>query len=80
MRFRLDSNMLKSTTVEKIDWMLQNIVLRHLNVLLGYNQTEKAFSVPPYKLRCSAVFNAYISILPAVSHHSDSGAGSEPPL
>ncbi|CAH1792396.1 unnamed protein product [Owenia fusiformis] len=39
----------------------QSIVLRHLNVLLGYNQTEKAFSVPPYKLRSSAVFNAYLS-------------------
>lgn len=26
-------------------------MLRHLNVLLGYNQTEKSFSVPPYKLR-----------------------------
>ncbi|GFO35399.1 unc-79-like protein, partial [Plakobranchus ocellatus] len=39
----------------------QNIVLRHLNVLLGYNQTEKSFSVPPYKLRSSAVFNAFLS-------------------
>ncbi|XP_064602074.1 protein unc-79 homolog isoform X2 [Liolophura sinensis] len=44
----------------------QNIVLRHLNVLLGYNQTEKAFSVPPYKLRCSAVFNAFLAGLPHV--------------
>ncbi|ELU08396.1 hypothetical protein CAPTEDRAFT_227700 [Capitella teleta] len=44
----------------------QNVVLRHLNVLLGYNQTEKSFSVPPYKLRYSAVFNAYISGLPQV--------------
>jgi len=30
---------------------VQNIVLRHLNILLGYNQTEKSFSVPPHKLR-----------------------------
>lgn len=29
----------------------QKLVLRHLNVLLGYNQKERAFSVPPYKLR-----------------------------
>ena len=29
----------------------QNIVLRHLNILLGYNQTEKSFTVPPHKLR-----------------------------
>ncbi|XP_052267084.1 protein unc-79 homolog [Dreissena polymorpha] len=39
----------------------ENIVLRHLNVLLGYNQSEKSFSVPPYKLRTSAVFNSYLS-------------------
>ncbi|XP_059155568.1 protein unc-79 homolog isoform X3 [Physella acuta] len=44
-----------------IDTKSQNIVLRHLNVLLGYNQTEKSFSVPPFKLRCSAVFNAFLS-------------------
>ena len=45
---------------------LQKTVLRHLNVLLGYSQTERAFSVPPYKLRFSSVFNAYISALPQV--------------
>ncbi|ESO85360.1 hypothetical protein LOTGIDRAFT_154853 [Lottia gigantea] len=44
----------------------QNTVLRHLNILLGYNQTEKSFSVPPYKLRSSAVFNAYLSGIPFV--------------
>ncbi|XP_074643701.1 protein unc-79 homolog [Tubulanus polymorphus] len=44
----------------------QSIVIRHLNVLLGYNQTEKAFSVPPFKLRCSTVFNAFLSGLPSV--------------
>ncbi|KAH9514229.1 Protein unc-79 [Bulinus truncatus] len=44
-----------------VDSKAQNIVLRHLNVLLGYNQTEKSFSVPPFKLRSSAVFNAFIS-------------------
>ncbi|KAK7103573.1 protein unc-79 homolog isoform X3 [Littorina saxatilis] len=44
----------------------QNIVLRHLNVLLGYNQTEKSFSVPPFKLRSSAVFNAFLSGVPFV--------------
>ncbi|XP_052767692.1 protein unc-79 homolog [Mya arenaria] len=39
----------------------ESIVLRHLNVLLGYNQSEKSFSVPPYKLRTSAVFNSFLS-------------------
>ncbi|BFZ12415.1 hypothetical protein BsWGS_15454 [Bradybaena similaris] len=46
---------------ERVDNKSQNIVLRHLNVLLGYNQTEKSFSVPPFKLRSSAVFNAFLS-------------------
>lgn len=36
---------------EKAESKAQDIVLRHLNVLLGYNQTEKSFSVPPFKLR-----------------------------
>jgi len=31
--------------------VFQDIVVRHLKVLLGYNQSEKSFSVPPYKLR-----------------------------
>ncbi|KAK3579716.1 hypothetical protein CHS0354_000200 [Potamilus streckersoni] len=44
----------------------QNIVLRHLNVLLGYNQTEKSFSVPPHRLRSSAVFNSFLSGIPFV--------------
>lgn len=44
----------------------QSIVLRHLNVLLGYNQTEQTFNVPPYKLRSSAVFNAFLSGVPYV--------------
>ncbi|CAD5115352.1 DgyrCDS4332 [Dimorphilus gyrociliatus] len=45
---------------------VQGVVLRHLNVLLGYNQIEKSFSVPPYKLRNSAVFNAFLAGLPHV--------------
>ncbi|KAK3093633.1 hypothetical protein FSP39_018303 [Pinctada imbricata] len=51
---------------DKRDTKTQNVVLRHLNVLLGYNQTEKSFSVPPHKLRLSAVFNAFLSGVPFV--------------
>ncbi|VDP40337.1 unnamed protein product [Soboliphyme baturini] len=29
----------------------QSLVLRHLNLLLGYNTPEKCFSVPPHRLR-----------------------------
>jgi len=49
---------------------VQNIVLRHVYVLLGYNQNEKAFNVPPYKLRCSVVFNAFISGMAKVLDHN----------
>uniref|UniRef100_A0A1I8HU44 RING-type domain-containing protein n=1 Tax=Macrostomum lignano TaxID=282301 RepID=A0A1I8HU44_9PLAT len=38
----------------------QSLVLRHLNTLLGYNQADKTFSVPPYKLRSLTVFHAFI--------------------
>ncbi|KAI5736841.1 hypothetical protein M8J76_007669 [Diaphorina citri] len=42
----------------------QTIVLRHLYLLLGYNQVERIFQVSPSKLRMSPVFNAFISNLP----------------
>lgn len=45
-------------------------------MLLGYNQTEKVFSAPPYKLRYSAVFNAYLAGLPLVSVHLCAGVPS----
>lgn len=42
----------------------QTIVLRHLYLLLGYNQNERGFHVPPNRLRQSPVFNVFISNLP----------------
>ncbi|XP_056021737.1 protein unc-79 homolog isoform X2 [Ostrea edulis] len=63
MRFMVT---VKQDDDKKKDNRIQNIVLRHLNVLLGYNQTEKSFSVPPHKLRSSAVFNAFLSGVPFV--------------
>ncbi|XP_055534332.1 protein unc-79 homolog isoform X4 [Wyeomyia smithii] len=44
----------------------QSIVLRHLYLLLGYNQTEKIFHIPPTRLRTSAVFNSFMANLPQV--------------
>lgn len=44
----------------------QLIVLRHLNVLLGYSQAEKGFLVSPNKLRASPVFNAFLVSMPKV--------------
>lgn len=45
----------------------QNIVLRHLYLLLGYNATERerpGFHVPPSRLRTSPVFNVFMANLP----------------
>lgn len=44
----------------------QSLVLRHLNVLLGFSATERCFTVPPHKLRSSAVVAAFLSGLPSV--------------
>ncbi|XP_076339617.1 UNC-79 domain-containing protein isoform X3 [Tachypleus tridentatus] len=44
----------------------QHIILRHLNILLGYNPAEKGFLIPPHKLRNSPVFRAFLVSLPKV--------------
>ncbi|XP_053676788.1 protein unc-79 homolog isoform X2 [Anopheles nili] len=53
-------------TDEKPLFKIQSIVLRHLYLLLGYNQGEKFFHVTPARLRCSSVFNAFMANLPQV--------------
>ncbi|XP_023036493.1 protein unc-79 homolog isoform X6 [Drosophila willistoni] len=44
----------------------QNIVLKHLFLLLGHNQIDKTFHTTPECLRVSAVFNAFLANLPQV--------------
>ncbi|KAF8766719.1 Protein unc-79 like protein [Argiope bruennichi] len=46
----------------------QHIVLRHLNILLGYsyNQGEGRFLLPPYKVRSSKVFSTFLMCTPKV--------------
>ncbi|XP_017847927.1 protein unc-79 homolog isoform X4 [Drosophila busckii] len=44
----------------------QNIVLKHLFLLLGHNQIDKTFHTTPGNLRVSAVFNAFLANLPQV--------------
>ncbi|XP_017036037.1 protein unc-79 homolog isoform X4 [Drosophila kikkawai] len=44
----------------------QNIVLKHLFLLLGHNQIDKSFHTTPESLRVSAVFNAFLANLPQV--------------
>jgi hypothetical protein len=40
----------------------QTIVLRHLYLLLGYNQNERGFYVPPHRLRYEHMVKAVQSV------------------
>ncbi|KZC06519.1 Protein unc-79 like protein [Dufourea novaeangliae] len=51
-------------TDEKLLSKTQGIVLRHLYLLLGYNQTERTFHTSPQRLRVSPVFNVFLANLP----------------
>ncbi|XP_018400157.1 PREDICTED: protein unc-79 homolog isoform X2 [Cyphomyrmex costatus] len=51
-------------TDEKPMSKTQGIVLRHLYLLLGYNQTERSFHTTPQRLRLSPAFNVFIANLP----------------
>lgn len=51
---------------DKFQSQIQNLVLKHVSLLLGFSPTERAFCVTPQKLRTSAVFNAFLSALPQV--------------
>lgn len=44
----------------------QTIVLRHLYLLLGFNQIDKSFHISSSRLRNSAVFNSFLANLPQV--------------
>ncbi|XP_035227755.1 protein unc-79 homolog isoform X3 [Stegodyphus dumicola] len=46
----------------------QHIVLRHLNILLGYSQSqgEGRFLLPPHKIRSSTVFSTFLVCMPKV--------------
>ncbi|KAI1290734.1 Protein unc-79 -like protein [Halotydeus destructor] len=51
---------------EKVIQRNQQLVLRHLNILLGYSPSEKVFSISPAALRELPVFNAFITSMPKV--------------
>ena len=44
----------------------QSIVLRHVNILLGYSQAESCFLIQPSHLRILPVFSAFLTALPKV--------------
>ncbi|XP_055321973.1 protein unc-79 homolog isoform X3 [Sitodiplosis mosellana] len=51
-------------TEEKPMARIMMIVMRHLYLLLGYSPIDKMFHITPPRLRCSSVFNAFLSNLP----------------
>ncbi|XP_072170179.1 protein unc-79 homolog [Diadema setosum] len=55
---------------DQVSGRAMNTVLRHLTVLLGYNQVSKTFNLPPHQLRESAVFYAFVANLPKMLDHN----------
>lgn len=51
-------------TDEKHRARLMSIVLKHLYLLMGFNQIEKSFQFSSARIRCSSVFNAFMASLP----------------
>ena len=51
---------------EKSMGRTQQIVIKHISILLGFSPSEKQFLISPNKLRKSPVFNAVITSLPKV--------------
>ncbi|XP_053615401.1 protein unc-79 homolog isoform X1 [Plodia interpunctella] len=69
-------------TEDKATAKSQELVLRHLFLLLGYNCVEKYFQISPYTLRQSSIFNAFMANLPQVldQNHVMGASIAEPTL
>lgn len=51
-------------TDEKPTCRLMQIVLKHVYLLMGFNQNEKMFQFSSARIRCSSVFNSFMANLP----------------
>ncbi|CAB3256113.1 unnamed protein product [Arctia plantaginis] len=69
-------------TEDKTTSKTQELVLKHLFLLLGYNYVEKCFHISPYTLRQSSIFNAFMANLPQVldQNHVMGASIAEPTL
>ncbi|XP_060806027.1 protein unc-79 homolog [Amyelois transitella] len=69
-------------TEDKATAKSQELVLKHLFLLLGYNCVEKYFHIAPYTLRQSSIFNAFMANLPQVldQNHVMGASIAEPTL
>ncbi|KRY11149.1 Protein unc-79 -like protein [Trichinella patagoniensis] len=66
MKFLSNSRTACVNADEKASAKRQSSVLRHLNMLLGFNVQERTFTVPAHRLRSSAICNSFLSNLPKV--------------
>ncbi|GMS88716.1 hypothetical protein PENTCL1PPCAC_10891, partial [Pristionchus entomophagus] len=62
----LSNNKMNPSSDEKQIAKKQSVLFRHFNTLLGYSNTEKCFTIPPARLRKSAVCNAFLSGIPEI--------------
>ncbi|CAH2242907.1 jg14477 [Pararge aegeria aegeria] len=69
-------------TEDKSCLKTQELVLRHLFLLLGYNAMERVFTISPHTLRMSSIFNAFMANLPQVldQNHVMGASIAEPTL
>uniref|UniRef100_A0A915CI63 Uncoordinated protein 79 n=1 Tax=Parascaris univalens TaxID=6257 RepID=A0A915CI63_PARUN len=56
----------KTAGDEKATAKKQSVLVRHFNTLIGYSNSEKCFTIPPRRLRRSAVCNAFLCGLPEI--------------
>ncbi|KAL1232091.1 Uncoordinated protein [Trichinella pseudospiralis] len=66
MKFLSNSRTACVNADEKASAKRQSSVLRHLNMLLGFNVQERTFTIPAHRLRSSAICNSFLSNLPKV--------------
>lgn len=64
-------------TDEKARARLMSIVLKHLYLLMGFNQIEKSFQFSSARIRCSSVFNAFMASLPQFLDQNHAMGSSE---
>ncbi|CAH2054946.1 unnamed protein product, partial [Iphiclides podalirius] len=69
-------------TEDKSCLRTQELVLKHLFMLIGYNSVEKYFHVAPHVMRQSSIFNAFLANLPQVldQNHVMGASIAEPTL
>ncbi|KAG5670190.1 hypothetical protein PVAND_000469 [Polypedilum vanderplanki] len=64
-------------TDEKPTCKLMSIVLKHVYLLMGFNQHEKLFQFSSARIRCSSVYNSFMANLPQFLDQNSSMGATE---